>query len=206
MLVAIICENCGTPASILYKNKQPRFCGAKCRNQHWEKNNKEYRNSCVRSYRARRYVEEGSWRCEGEAARGLAAWMAEIKSKPCTDCGGTFPICCMDFDHKHDAVKAYNIGSMFAHHYSRELIQTELDKCELVCSNCHRIRTRDRRKGSGMQHQLNVADSRKLSGIRRDGAPDRRHKRTRTQDIVRVPYTSSDLTTNMPETEAADAT
>ena len=58
-------------------------------------------------------------------------------------------MCCMDFDHHKGDKKAHNIGSMFAHHYSRELIQTELDKCDLVCANCHRIRTRDRRTGNG---------------------------------------------------------
>lgn len=75
--------------------------------------------------------------------------MNELKSKPCHDCGGTFEICCMDFDHRVGTEKTYNIGSMFAHHYSSELIQIELDKCDLVCANCHRIRTRDRRIGSG---------------------------------------------------------
>jgi hypothetical protein len=55
----------------------------------------------------------------------------------------------MDFDHKDGTVKEYNLGSMFAHHYARELIEKELAKCDLVCSNCHRVRTRDRRTGSG---------------------------------------------------------
>lgn len=55
----------------------------------------------------------------------------------------------MEFDHRDGAIKSYNLGSMFAHHYSRELIEIELAKCDLVCSNCHRIRTRNRRAGSG---------------------------------------------------------
>ena len=76
--------------------------------------------------------------------------MIELKSKPCTDCKQTFPICCMHFDHKEGTNKKYNIGSMFAHHYSRELIEKELSKCELVCANCHAIRTQKRRIGSGI--------------------------------------------------------
>ena len=51
----------------------------------------------------------------------------------------------MDFDHRAGETKAYNVGSMFAHHYSRELIEAEIAKCDLVCANCHRVRT----KGAG---------------------------------------------------------
>ena len=79
--------------------------------------------------------------------------MAEIKSNPCVDCGNKFDACCMDFDHVRGE-KVYNIGSMFAHHYSKDLIEAELAKCELVCSNCHRIRTRDRRIGSGKNARI----------------------------------------------------
>ena len=77
----------------------------------------------------------------------MKEWMNELKSQPCLDCHQTFPVCCMDFDHRVDTTKSYNVASMFAHHYSRELIEIELEKCDLVCSNCHRIRTRDRRIG-----------------------------------------------------------
>ena len=119
----------------------------------WAAANRFKRNEYVRAYRARRYAAEGCWREEGKKAKALKMWMIEIKSKPCADCSRTFPSCCMDFDHREGSIKKYNIGSMFAHHYSVELIKTELEKCDLVCSNCHRLRTRDRRTGSGKHRQ-----------------------------------------------------
>lgn len=103
----------------------------------------------MRSYRANRYKADKEWLDSGPKAKELKFWMIELKSKPCTDCGNSFPTCCMDFDHRLGTVKSYNVASMFAHHYNKELILKELDKCDLVCANCHRIRTRDRRKGSG---------------------------------------------------------
>lgn len=123
----------------------------------WVAANRERHNATVRAYRARRYAAEGQWRDEGPKARTQKAWMIELKSAPCSDCGGKFPTCCMDFDHRSGETKAYNIGSMFAHHYSRELIEVELAKCDLVCANCHRVRTRDRRKGSGVSYVRTVS-------------------------------------------------
>ena len=121
---------------------------AKLRYRRWVAENREKLNASVRAYRKRRYTEQGSWPDSGPKARSLKAWMIELKSKPCTDCGGTFEVCCMDFDHV-GTEKGNNVGSMFAHHYSREAIEIELAKCELVCANCHRVRTRNRRTGSG---------------------------------------------------------
>ena len=115
----------------------------------WAKNNRERLNANVREYRKRRFQKEGHWRDEGRKAQELKAWMIELKSKPCSDCGLTFPICCMDFAHRNSEEKLYNIGSMFSHHYSKEIIQREIDKCDLVCANCHRIRTQKEKIGHG---------------------------------------------------------
>jgi hypothetical protein len=120
---------------------------ARARWRKWAALNRDKVNANARAYRARRYAAEGRWRQEGPKAAALMAWMAQLKAKPCTDCGGHFQACCMDFDHIR-GTKKYNVGSMFAHHYSRELIESELANCELVCSNCHRVRTRDRKIGS----------------------------------------------------------
>jgi len=63
--------------------------------------------------------------------------------KPCLDCGGTFPSCAMDFDHLRD--KKYSVSEMIRRAYLVDTIKREIEKCELVCSNCHRIRTHNRR-------------------------------------------------------------
>jgi len=70
------------------------------------------------------------------------ALLAELKADPCTDCGNTFPSCAMDYDHVSDD-KAVNVGNMMQS--SWKTILKEVAKCELVCSNCHRIRTETRR-------------------------------------------------------------
>lgn len=70
--------------------------------------------------------------------------VAEIKeSSPCVDCGNYFPACCMDFDHIYDN-KINNVSAMIGQLRSWKTISEEINKCELVCANCHRIRTRDR--------------------------------------------------------------
>lgn len=64
------------------------------------------------------------------------------KSKPCADCQQAFPPVCMDFDHVRGK-KLRNISSKKFRTF--RALQEEMSKCDLVCSNCHRIRT-DRRR------------------------------------------------------------
>lgn len=59
---------------------------------------------------------------------------------PCADCGGQFHPCAMDYDHVKGA-KLMSVSSLVARGQPWSLIQEEIDKCELVCSNCHRVRT-----------------------------------------------------------------
>lgn len=92
--------------------------------------------------RARRRENPG-YRWPGNLA--VVQEVNELKSSPCVDCGGTFPTVCMDFDHVPErGPKGWNVGSMVSHGYSRELILSEIAKCDLVCANCHRIRTNRR--------------------------------------------------------------
>lgn len=55
------------------------------------------------------------------------------------DCNIEYPYYVLDFDHVRGK-KVENISNM-AKHYTWEEILKEIKKCELVCSNCHRIRT-----------------------------------------------------------------
>jgi hypothetical protein len=67
------------------------------------------------------------------------------KDKPCADCNVVFPPCCMDFDHLEGFVKLGSINKMLT--ANMDVLRAEIAKCELVCSNCHRIRTIKRRRG-----------------------------------------------------------
>jgi uncharacterized protein YktB (UPF0637 family) len=68
--------------------------------------------------------------------------LAEIKeSSGCVDCGVSNHII-LDFDHIKD--KKYNISRMIHDGFSWAAIKKEIAKCEVVCANCHRIRTHQR--------------------------------------------------------------
>ena len=66
------------------------------------------------------------------------------RAHSCADCGFSgreFPYV-LDFDHvDSNAVKKFNIGSWSHTVLSIEAIKQEMQKCELVCANCHRKRT-----------------------------------------------------------------
>ena len=67
------------------------------------------------------------------------------RDKPCMDCGQKFPIICMDLDHRDPKTKRYPGLNMKAAFRRRpEQLDEELAKCDVVCANCHRIRTRKR--------------------------------------------------------------
>lgn len=65
--------------------------------------------------------------------------VVELKSGPCMDCGRSFPICCMDFDHVRGK-KFLEISAMVSQGWSTKVLEAELLKCDLVCACCHRIR------------------------------------------------------------------
>lgn len=68
----------------------------------------------------------------------------EIKDRPCADCGGRFPPYVMDFDHRDPRQKSAGVSHFFSANPDR--LQAEIDKCDVVCSNCHRIRTHHQRQ------------------------------------------------------------
>lgn len=70
----------------------------------------------------------------------LVEFITSLKQKPCMDCGVQYPHYVMDFDHREN--KKYNVSLMGRRLLnSKESILKEIEKCDLICSNCHRIRT-----------------------------------------------------------------
>ena len=61
------------------------------------------------------------------------------KNKPCLDCGNCFPLCAMQFDHAR-GTKVADIAKLRSSKGKNKIL-IEIDKCDVVCANCHAIRT-----------------------------------------------------------------
>ena len=61
-----------------------------------------------------------------------------LKEHPCVDCGEANPIV-LDFDHLRDKDNCLSI--LAGQGLGLERIKKEIEKCEVRCANCHRIKT-----------------------------------------------------------------
>jgi L-lysine 2,3-aminomutase len=50
-----------------------------------------------------------------------------------------------DFDHRDPEQKSFAI-SEHLHTYTTDRLLHEMDKCDLICANCHRVRTNAQQK------------------------------------------------------------
>lgn len=62
----------------------------------------------------------------------------------CADCGYDGHPAALDFDHLAGYEKSKEVASMYLAAITR--LFTEIMKCEVVCANCHRIRTFSRKR------------------------------------------------------------
>jgi vacuolar-type H+-ATPase subunit D/Vma8 len=72
----------------------------------------------------------------------------------CVDCGYS-NILALDFDHV-SSDKEFTIADKLSSAMSEKRLQKEIDKCEVVCSNCHRIRTSDRIGGNWKTQYMTI--------------------------------------------------
>lgn len=65
-------------------------------------------------------------------------WLSELKSiLKCSRCPED-EIVCLDFHHIDAKEKEYNISYMANTSFSKDMILKEIDKCIILCANCHR--------------------------------------------------------------------
>jgi hypothetical protein len=80
--------------------------------------------------------------------RRITDYIVDYKKRSkCLDCGLTgaqYPEV-LDFDHMNDD-KKFNISEFRRHTSGFNIVKKEINKCEIVCANCHRIRTAKRKK------------------------------------------------------------
>jgi hypothetical protein len=110
-------------------NTRCKECSNEYARRHYRenKNFRERRKACVAAYNRRSYVER---------QKKLEA----LKDKPCADCGVWYPPCVMEFHHLDPSNKTIEVPLLMNTRCRWERVLEEVDKCVLLCANCHRIR------------------------------------------------------------------
>lgn len=95
-----------------------------------------------------RHANSSSDKTNSEATkRDQAAKLAVIQAikleHGCADCGYNEHAIALDFDHRPGEIKELSIGADRARVGLSRLL-AEIEKCDVVCANCHRVRTQDR--------------------------------------------------------------
>lgn len=109
-----------------------------CKNKHLKsQSNIIQHNRC----KLCRYLSQRKSRQRLLKARSLI--INKLKDVPCKDCKKKFPFYVMDYDHVR-GIKYKDISKMTERNSWKKILD-EIRKCELVCSNCHRVRTHKRR-------------------------------------------------------------
>lgn len=117
------CIECERINALKYYHTHPAYREkAKASNQKRRESNRPKWNAYSRQYNINKKTE-----------------LVLYKGNKCLDCKHKFPIVCYDFDHREPAEKSFAVCSRLG--LPIEELKREADKCDLVCSNCHRIRT-----------------------------------------------------------------
>lgn len=124
-----MCREWKEPDAFPLNRSTKRGLSARCRSCHAIYVRRPEVRAKNREYAAKRYA----------VAREI---VRDEKSKPCMDCGRTFPSYCMEFDHPQRRGDRYTVAH--AAGGSLATLQAEIEVTELVCACCHRIRTRER--------------------------------------------------------------
>lgn len=129
------CGRCGREQAL------DQFHRAKDGHQLWCK-------SCKREHAAAHYQANRARRQAQNLRRHteFLRWYTALKAgRPCTDCGHAFHPVAMHWDHLPGRSKTADLAAL-ARRGSRKRVLDEIAKCELVCANCHAIRSHRRRE------------------------------------------------------------
>ena len=95
-----------------------------------------------------KYIDNAAARKRLTRRKRTEYLIAFFKAHPCLDCGETDPVV-LEFDHIGDN-KLFEVTQHLAERRWDDIL-AEMEKCEVVCANCHRRRTCKRRRSLRVQ-------------------------------------------------------
>lgn len=122
---------------------RPNTTGLNWRDPDYQKKWGAQNREKIKQYRKQGYEDRGrtKWR------RRLY-WIYKYKqAKGCVVCGYNEDAVALDFDHLEPGHKLFSVGTRLSGGSLRSLF-AEIRKCQILCANCHRIKTYRRLRGA----------------------------------------------------------
>lgn len=154
----MICASCNEsfPCRVIIAGKQKNLCHRKlclkCNPfksgmRYGERKNKRKQevvvsrcNSCGREFNyicGNGYTKSKCSSCSTKRRRDKRRFASiEYKGGKCCRCGYSRCLSALDFHHRDQSQKEFSMAGNYTR--SWEAVKKELDKCDLICSNCHR--------------------------------------------------------------------
>lgn len=88
------------------------------------------------------HYRNAEWNSERTLRRRtrLRQWVNDRKSeRGCADCGESDPAC-LDFHHEDSEQKEMAVAKMVTYGHGRDSLRDEMERCEVLCANCHQKR------------------------------------------------------------------
>ncbi|SEQ79568.1 homing endonuclease associated repeat-containing protein [Natrinema salaciae] len=68
----------------------------------------------------------------------LRSWLnTQKRERGCSRCG-VDTAACLDFHHVDETTKEMAVGRMVTYGYGKDALRAEIEKCDVLCANCHR--------------------------------------------------------------------
>src|SRR4051794_24010161 len=108
----------------------------------WRDDYQTWCKTCKREYSAAYYQRNRAARAEytrRQRAEYTRRYQELKRGRPCSDCGGLFHPVAMQWDHRPGTLKIADVADLRL--ASQRRLLAEIEKCDLVCANCHAVRT-----------------------------------------------------------------
>lgn len=108
-----------------------KFASVEERREYW--NNWYAQNKDRKDYKK----AQTAWKRQLRLSR--REWFSNLKKTlKCERCGvDDYRV--LDFHHKDPSTKDWEVANMVSGRFSKEKILAEIEKCKVLCANCHRI-------------------------------------------------------------------
>lgn len=131
------CKKCGevkaTEDFAVTPQGNPAGSCKECRRKYFRE---QYRNSPERQEKVKQHVKRSRREVITE---NVGKMLSYLEAHPCVDCGESNPVV-LEFDHVRGE-KKWAVSRIVHVPHKWETIKEEIDKCDVRCANCHRLRT-----------------------------------------------------------------